>query len=80
MAAELERLGETEEWKSQLVRLIELAGWKVTERTLFGGGVLLIAIGFGTSVAAAGEVYAEAAGVLFERVMALKKWRHLSVA
>ena len=80
MAAELERFGDTPEWGSQLVRLVELAGWTVTERTLLDDGVLLIASGYGTSVSAAGDVYAEAAGALFERVMALKKWQRRHAA
>lgn len=36
--------------------------------------VLLVATGHGTSVSAAGDTLAAAAGPLFERVMALRRW------
>lgn len=70
----MERLGETVEFGHVLVGLLERADWDVTERPLLGG-VLLIAVGHGTAVQALGDDYAEAAGALFERALALKTWR-----
>lgn len=71
----MQRLGETVEFGRVLVGLLEKAGWQVEERPSLGGGVMLIAIGHGTSVRACDDEYAGAAGALFERVMALKRWR-----
>jgi hypothetical protein len=71
----LERLGQTQEWGEVLVGLLEQAGWRITQRELIDGGVVLTATGCGTSVSAAGDTSAAAAAPLFERVMALKRWR-----
>lgn len=77
---EMERLGETDVFGDLLLRLVRLAGWEVDERPLLGGGVLLIATGFGTAVAAADDTYAGASHALLDRVMALKKWRDKAAA
>jgi hypothetical protein len=72
----LERLGSTNEWGHVLLGLLECAGWTVTRRPTVGDGVLLIVIGHGTSVSAAGDTLTGAAAPLFERVMALRRWQH----
>ena len=77
---ELEHLGESAGFGSVLIALLEAAGWTVYERPAFGGGVLLTAVGHGTSVGAAAMTKGEASFVLFERVMALKKWRDKAAA
>lgn len=61
----LERLGQTD-------------GFGQARRTLRGDGVLLIATGHETSVGAGVDTFAAAAGPLFERVMALRRWRHVA--
>ncbi len=71
----LERLGQSDEWGHLLIGLLERAGWEVVRRPWLGDGVLLIATGHGTSVSAAGDTLPSAAAPLFERVMALKRWR-----
>lgn len=71
----LERLGDSDEWGYVLLELLEQAGWTITRRSAIAEGVLLIATGHGTSVSAAGETVAAAAGPLFERVMAGRRWR-----
>jgi hypothetical protein len=70
----VERLGETVEFGRVLVELLVAAGWRVDERPLLGG-VLLIATGHGTAEQAFDDEYGGAAGALFERCMALKVWR-----
>lgn len=74
----LERLGQTQEWGQVLVGLLEQAGWEITESGLVDGGVVLTATGHGTSVSAAGDTYAAAAAPLFERAMALRRWRSVA--
>ena len=71
----LERLGDSEAWGQVLLGLLEQAGWEVTRRSVLGDGVLLMATGHGTSVSAAGDTLAAAAIPVFERVMALRRWR-----
>ena len=71
----MERLGETVAFGDALIGLLNAAGWTIEERPMLGGGVMLIAIGHGTSVAASADDRAAAVGALFERVMALRKWR-----
>ncbi len=63
-----QRLGETYEWGEMLLRLVELAGWKVERATGFGGGVLLFARNRGREVTLRRDTFAEAALALHHEV------------
>lgn len=67
---DIPRLGESAEFRSLLLRLVELSGWTVEERPAFGGGVLVIAHRPGLPVIARrGETAADVAVPIFTEAM-----------
>lgn len=70
----LQRLGESAEYGELLIRLLELAGWKVHRRRAFAGdGVLLIATHRdGWDVTSSGPSLAAAVSPLFQQAIAIR--------
>jgi hypothetical protein len=65
----MQRIGETHEWGSALLRLCELRGWTIEQRPALGGGVIVIACRAGRVVQHAGETVADAAAPIFLEAM-----------
>jgi hypothetical protein len=65
--AEIPRLGDTTEWGSLMLRMLELQGWQVTVRPLFGdSGVLVLAERDRVVVYRQGNTVADVACDLFQ--------------
>jgi hypothetical protein len=62
----IERLGETTEFRSLLLKLLRLQGWTVDERPAFGGGWLVIASKNGVEVCRKGDSLAEISTEVFK--------------
>jgi len=62
---EPERLGESDAFGYELLRLLSFAGWTVGIQRAFAGGVLVIASRNGLEVRRAGESVAKIAGDVF---------------
>lgn len=68
----LQRLGETTEFGSMLLRLLSLDGWEVVRTRAFGGGVLVIARKGEHEIRRSGGSLADVACDVFGAAMALK--------
>ena len=66
---DLERLGETAEFRSLLLRLLALAGWQVDVRPMLGGGVIVIASRRGRVIERAGAAVEDLAIPIFVEAM-----------
>lgn len=73
--AELERLGNTDEWAGCLVFLLEHAGWEITMRPALGGGHLVIARRGNAVVKHQAEVLADAVYPVFQAALLTRRLR-----